>query len=290
MIAVSILFLALFSLRDKAKVFLVLIITVVLAISANRALIAVTHAGSAPTRAVFSVFFQQTARYMLLYPEDVTSEQYEAIDAVLSADTIGEKYAPLLSDPVKNTYKTKATSAELAKYFKAWFEMFLRHPKVYLDSFLQFAYGYLEPFNRPSVMSDFLDYMAGTAKDDHFNIHYLQSKTVRKWFSRMAREDYLSMPVISWIAAPGTYLWICIGCFLLLSKKGCLRQLIVFSLPAMRYLICIASPISGSIRYAAPQMAIAPLLIAFTYASVCKRASEADALSDASKQQPSAAI
>lgn len=75
-----------------------------------------------------SVCFQQTARYIKYYKDEVTKEEKNAINKVLDYEKIGNNYNPELADPVKNTYKTSATSMDLNNYFFVWLKMGLKHP------------------------------------------------------------------------------------------------------------------------------------------------------------------
>ena len=56
---------------------------------------------------MLSIPFQQTARYVKYYGNDVSNGVEKVIRKVLDYDTIGKNYDPDLSDPVKNTYKQK---------------------------------------------------------------------------------------------------------------------------------------------------------------------------------------
>ena len=73
---------------------------------------------------VLSIPFQQTARYIKEYPEEVTLKEKKAINDILSYDGIKENYNPEISDFVKNTFR-EGSEDKLDEYFKVWFEMFL---------------------------------------------------------------------------------------------------------------------------------------------------------------------
>ena len=90
--------------------------------------------------------FQQTARYVVMYTEDVTEEEADAIRAVIDYDHLAELYNPTLSDDVKFTFDQHATDEEVSAYLGAWWQMFLRHPDAYLQATLHNIYGgfYLE--------------------------------------------------------------------------------------------------------------------------------------------------
>ena len=272
-IAISLLLLALLALRERKRTLLLLAVTVALGFGSNRAVIAVTHAGSTPVRAAFSVFFQQTALYMKKYPKDVTPEQYEAIDAVLDAETIGELYNPLLTDPVKNTYRENVGKKELAAYFKAWFQMFFRHPRTYLDSFLQFSSGYFDPFHMASraVKRPFYISSIRGEKVEGVAMTHPAPKSLRRTFVEYTDMVYTT-PLVEQLIFPGTYFWVCAVCFLLMWHKRRFRQMAVYSLPFLRVAMCLASPVAGYLRYTLPLLSITPLMIAWA----CANAAAAD--------------
>lgn len=69
-------------------------------------------------REMLSVPFQQTARYINCYPDEVTQEEKNAIDKVLDYEHIADNYNPEASDQVKNTFNENATNEELKNYFR----------------------------------------------------------------------------------------------------------------------------------------------------------------------------
>lgn len=83
-----------------------------------------------------SLPFQQTARFVRDHEDQVTPQEREAINAVLEYDGIGVLYDPLLSDPVKATYKEEATTQDLIRYFKAWGSQLLKEPLCYAKATL----------------------------------------------------------------------------------------------------------------------------------------------------------
>ncbi|MCR5294994.1 MAG: DUF6020 family protein [Lachnospiraceae bacterium] len=90
------------------------------------------HASKGSIREALSLPFQQTARCVKIYGEEVSDEEREAIDMVLPYDRLAGLYNPRISDPVKNEYKKD--DSKLPAYFKAWFAGFLRHPLCYISA------------------------------------------------------------------------------------------------------------------------------------------------------------
>lgn len=86
--------------------------------------------------------FQQTARYVVDYPEDVTEEEENIIGKVLPYNKLQELYDPYSQDPVKFEYKQMATEEERSAYKNIWFKMFFKHPDSYIKATLENCSGF----------------------------------------------------------------------------------------------------------------------------------------------------
>ena len=238
-----------------------------------------TNATGYPTRAFFSIPFQQTARCLREAPDEISDEDYEAINAVLKAEVIGDVFNPLLSDPVKDTYRRDSTPEDLARYFATWFRMFFKFPRIYIDTFLQYTYGYFDPFHNYTGADHVKAYIAVNPKTfESLGIEYHFSPETRALIDGYGKR-WVQVLLLSELMAPGTYAWVAIVCFLLLSSKGRRRQLAGFVVPFAQILVCVLSPVSGYVRYSLPLMAITPLIIAWTL----KEVQEGDAPRDVTK-------
>ena len=101
---------------------------------------------------MLSVPFQQTARYLQLYREELSQEELSAIEAVLGdVNTVAQSYDPDSSDPVKALFRKEASPAELGDYLRAWLRGFWKHPSVYGEAFLVHVYGWFDPAVSNSV-------------------------------------------------------------------------------------------------------------------------------------------
>lgn len=65
------------------------------------------HVEKDTPKEMLSLPFQQTARYVRDYGDEVTEEEKAAIGQVLDYDKIVKGYMELTSDPVKTTYHAK---------------------------------------------------------------------------------------------------------------------------------------------------------------------------------------
>lgn len=256
--------LAAVSLKKWKQMVLLLLVFMFAITGYDKAVVPMFSTAQISRRAIFSVMFQQTAKYMRSYPEEVTEEEYEIIDKVLKADVIAEEYNPRVSNPVKNTFRNDTSNENVKEYLKVWFKMFWKHPGVYLEAFFQFCYGYLDPFHYSDCVPTFQNYITGPPlATGAMDIHYTQ-----KGLYRIRLADYeklwMEMFPLTLLTYPGTYTWLTLFCILLLCKKKRWRQLAVMPMLVFTILTNIASPVNGCLRYTLPLMAAMPLLLVWT--------------------------
>ncbi|MDE6851068.1 MAG: hypothetical protein K2J67_01075, partial [Lachnospiraceae bacterium] len=212
---------------------------------------------------MLSIPFQQTARYLKEYPNDVSDEEKRIISNVLYYDNLAENYDPEISDPVKKTFHAHSTE-DIRNYIKVWFRMFLRHPNVYFEATLNNTYGYLYPFHNCDSLGAYQFYQ----KMDLLHISlpngsYVFSENIRSAMHCYA-ELWRDIPVLAELVNPGAYTWLLILLVGYSIYHRRFRDIFVFIPPLINVLVCIASPVNGLIRYALPLMACTPVLIAFT--------------------------
>lgn len=210
---------------------------------------------------MLSIPFQQTARYLKEYPDDVSKEEEAAIRGVLNYDVLADSYMPEISDHVKDTYRNSSTPEERGRYFKAWFSMFLKHPKVYFEATFHNTYGYYYPFNNCSALGAYQFYIQGAplAKGD-FDIHYIFSEDVRYKLTDYA-QTWRWIPGFAQVMNPGTYTWLLlvIAGYIIYRRRW--KGLLLLVSPLLNVAVCIASPVNGYLRYAIPLIACIPILV-----------------------------
>ncbi|MDR2109471.1 MAG: DUF6020 family protein [Coriobacteriales bacterium] len=223
---------------------------------------------------MMSIPMQQTARTLSLYPDDVTPEEMATINKVFiwySDIPIAEKYSQWTADNIKG-FGTSVPTEDIVAYLQVWAGMGLRHPDVYLDSLVASSYGYYSPLSwrdqygtGPFEIIRADSYAPGVYNDVFaFEPDYVLPGAVRD-----ALYDYAhfwrNVPVFSWLATPGAFVWLLGFAATLLIRARKASALVVFVPCCMVFLICVAGPVNGFARYAAPIMACAPLLLAFSY-------------------------
>ncbi|SHJ40032.1 DUF6020 family protein [Hespellia stercorisuis] len=220
-------------------------------------------------REVLSIPFQQTARYLTQYADEVTAKEHDAIDAVLDYDAIKEDYNPNLSDPVKNTFREDATSEDLANYFKTWAQMFWKHPGTYVQATLNNYYGYFY-FSWKPQEHHVRYHRAASQKfmDERINgkgFHFYHPETTKKLTDHLEKmsDALLAMPVFSWAETAGFYTWGLLLMMLFLLYTRDYRELAGFLPTLSIFLVCLISPANGSyyFRYSLSLAYLFPVLI-----------------------------
>ncbi|WP_426348228.1 DUF6020 family protein [Alloiococcus sp. CFN-8] len=215
-------------------------------------------------REALSIPFQQTARYVLKYEDELTEQEIRAIDKLLNIETLGERYKPEISDPVKGEFNKYAQKEELINYFKVWARGLIKHPGVYIEATMNNTYGYFYPGKTNwYVYYRFDDRLA----HDGFDYHYNNLFGLRKSLSLFA-VAFPYIPVIGLMVNIAFNVWLIFtGAGYLIYRRK-LSELIFLSPALVLILICIASPVNAYFRYSLPYIFSMPLMISlFLYSA-----------------------
>lgn len=210
--------------------------------------------------------FQQTARYVRDYPDDVTDEEREVIDAVFTYDTLAGRYDPRISDPVKNI--SYIEGYEWA-YFKVWCSQLLKHPMCYVDATMEQNYYFFVPEvaseNTAFFMNGHVSYEYQNRNEVDSYTQWFNSpewlKPVQEWSVRLYKSLY-HVPVMAllWNTSLATYFVV-----LAIMKVRHKRDGIVMMTPFMLTLgLVFFGPVcQGHPRYMMSIMYCLPAIIAF---------------------------
>lgn len=212
------------------------------------------HITPASRREALSVPFQQTARYFRDRREEVTEEEWEAVSAVLDANSIGEKYNPTNSDPVKATFHEEATQEELMTYFIVWFKMGLKHPRVYVQATFNNYYIYFYPGAK--LVNNSYSYSwsqncieeinnAEDLKRMGCSFHYPEALDSARTAYEMLRERIFELPVFSLLKSSAAYVWMLVILVFYLIKERIYKGLALTIPLVLSVGVCILSPRNG---------------------------------------------
>lgn len=259
--------LLIFFVKRKKKYIAVLVLALVLSFYFVDARLAETFdVDHGSKKEMLSIPFQQTARYLKEYPDDVETWEKDAINAVLSYDELADNYEPEQSDRVKDTFKNNASDRELFTYFKAWFSMFLRHPNVYFEATFNNTYGYIYPFYSFEKLGAFQFYIKGAPlATGEFDIHYIIPDNIREICDSYV-ELWQKIPGLSLTLQEGTYTWLLLIIIGYFCYTKCFKGILALAAPFLNILVCIASPVNGYLRYAIPLIACTPIIFYWCFA------------------------
>ncbi len=247
--------------KNRWKLFVVFSITLCFYFSYNKVLLPYFKVTPSSPREMLSIPFQQTARYVLKYGNEVTDKEKEIIDKILIYETLAERYDPEISDPVKNKFNKYSDDKDLNSYFKVWFEQFTKHPVVYLEATLHNTYGYYYPFKTSWVI--YSKYKK-TLKNNGFDYHFNDMKSLRKSLVAYG-SAFPYIPVVGLIANIGFNTWLILFMISYLFYKKKYKEIIIFMPSIVLLLVCIASPVNVYFRYALPNVFAAPVIIGMFY-------------------------
>lgn len=258
-------------LRKKRRIvwqmWIVLCLPVVLSSGVEKAIIVRYQVEMDSPKEMFSLPFQQTARYVRDYGDEVTQEEREAIAAVLNYELLPEAYEELTADPVKSTYHAQGTK-ELLNYFSVWFRQFLKHPVCYLEATWNQNYYLFAPdidnivYNRDCYSGE--EIVPGTGFDEKIQfyvpeqMHGLATIAV-SWYTLLTR-----LPVVGMLNNVAFYviLMFCLLLFMVHDRMG--KKIFVMLPLLMSFLFVILAPqIQNQPRYAFPIIYTIPAVTGF---------------------------
>lgn len=111
-----------------------------------------------PIKEMLSVPLQQIARTVRDNEESLTQEEKDLIYKFLPVDNLGQRYNPLISDSVKENLDNDAFQNNKMEFIKLWFNLLVKHPRSYVESFLVGSFGYWYPETTNWVTVNWDDY------------------------------------------------------------------------------------------------------------------------------------
>lgn len=221
-----------------------------------------------------SVPFQQTARYVCEYEDEVTEEEREAIDAILPYDDLKDLYEPELSDEVKKQYNQYASKEELLDYFKVWFQMFTKHPDVYVESLLNNTYQYYD-INKMSNLEyyRFDEYLMEQDEDREYTQLYVEHNEDTEVCRYVINQVVLllqKIPFVNIFLSLGMLPWIMLFFFLYNLSTNRKQEMALLIVPLLTIAVCMVSPDNGNSRYVMPMIFLLPFLYAIELLPVQK--------------------
>ena len=203
---------------------------------------------------MLGTLFQQTARYVRDYEDEVSETDIEIISKVVDYGVLKDGYNFDTTDTLKATFNLHVTRKELSDYLKLWAVQGIKHPDAYFRAILPicgqfFATGYdIGIFDHIPTNEGIFAQITHTRPEED----YVALTEVYGWVK--------TFPGLNILFQHALYcLWIPVYCiYRQLSKR---KKSLLFIVPfAVNALFVVASPMVYS-RYALPLIFTAPLLL-----------------------------
>lgn len=242
----------------RKRLIVILVIPLTIYILLNKLVYPIFEISPGSIKEALSIPFQQTAR-TLSEGKEYSKKDLERINKILNVETIKDKYNPVLSDPVKNTFNKKYETNELVDYFKVWIKYFFKYPGTYIEGALNTTYGYWYP-NKKDRVGEF------RIRDDFKQENPYNMKCLETFQNnRYDLEAFFNVletqvPLIGTLLSAGFYTWmlLILSLYILLSKD---KKYIIANIALISIvLVCLASPYFA-IRYMLCVVYCLPILL-----------------------------
>lgn len=260
-----------FAKKQRIMIGIPLLLACAVYLCINEFIVPIAGIGEQSKREIYSLPFQQTARYVKEHGDEVTDMERRAIDAVLDYDNLAELYNSQCSDDVKRTYKLDGNENEdelLENYFTVWKEMMIKHPHTYVEAFVSLNYGYYSL--TPQIKGEdstggkkIRTYMSSNLEKFDFEISRSDSVVTEamKYLSALL----LDLPILGLLCRNALYFWILITLSVLFIHKKRYSYLIALLPLLILAFGCAGSPINDETRYFLPIISTTPVLLGLAY-------------------------
>lgn len=216
-----------------------------------------------------SVFCQQIGRYLKYYSDDLTEKEKDMLSQTFADwENIGKKYYnPVISDKIKGRYYWHNNDAKLKQL---WLDFFIKNPAVYFEAFFYQTAGYysLTYFQNRITYGMVIDnisvYNFYNIVQPPFYFYYPLNFDIQRQNYNHASFFIKRMPLIGLLFNAPLYTYIMVLCFIAVILYRQKKKLIIFIPSIVTFLVALASPVNGSLRYFLPVLAITPILIGIT--------------------------
>lgn len=219
------------------------------------------------SKEALSLPFQQTARYVRDYGNEIPKEEKEAIAKVLDYDKIPAVYLELTADPVKTTFHAE-TNEDLFNYFKVWFKQFLKHPLCYIEATWNQNYYLFAPnidnivYNKDCNIGEEIILDTGLLEKIDFEIPEKMEgicAIMVSYYSLLSR-----LPILGMLNNVAFYIILLFAAFIFMLHDRQKNELFIMLPLFLSFLIILAAPqIQNQPRYAFPIIYAMPSVIAF---------------------------
>lgn len=207
---------------------------------------------------MLSVPLQQIARVEKNHREELNDETINQINNFFECKNIGDKYNPVLSDPVKAELNINFFNENKLEFINLWLKLLKNYFKDYVESFISNSYGYYYPEATHWVANRTMEFNSMGIEQKPL----IEGKIVTKIDSLIEQRN---LPLISMCFSIGTAFWmivICLG-YKIYSKEY--KNILIYIPIFILWLTIVASPVFCEYRYAYSLFTVLPIYISLNF-------------------------
>ena len=265
-VVIADLFLFILVAKFSKKILLCIVVSLIMITLWNSYIYKVLNVGKGYINEAMSVPFQQTAFYISLYDDEISQEEKDAINGILSYNGVLESYQPGCSDNVKRWFVYSSTKKDLIEYMKIYFKFFFRHPKAYVLAATNMFSGWFDIDYKYGAITIYKD-CEPFDELDQYSIHFEYPANIMmiKECIVCFFDEMKEFPATTLLFSAATYIWMFL-CVFIVGSVHKLKIMVQGSIPNLLNLgICLLAPLTGEMRYAMPIVATVPIMIALLF-------------------------
>lgn len=215
------------------------------------------------SREMLSIPIQQMARIVKYKYDELTVKEKEIIGTYIPIEEVSELYNPTISDPVKNNFSDEEFERDKLNLVKLYVKLALRFPGETIEALVGNTYGYYYPeVTTYSIATG--TYIQVFDNEKFMDIH--QSPIVKiPLIDKIIDAIYdKQIPIVSLIANIGFAFWVLLTILTFCIYKKNYKLILCYIPIIFLYLTCLASPVSGELRYIYSMFLCLPLFIGFS--------------------------
>lgn len=237
--------------RNYKKILIMYLVPIILYYAFNTFAYNVLLATKGNIAEALSVPMQQIARVVKYNNDKLTEDEKKEINKYMPINKVGEVYDSRISDPVKNLFKSEKLKENKTEFIKLWWNLFLKYPREYIESFLYNSYGYWYPDTCNWI------YATDIAEND-FGIKQIRNVNVPLLDNFIKIRN---IPVISMIFSVGFAFWIAFIIVIYLFYKRKYKYIVAFVTMIALWFTTLASPVYCEYRYVFSIFTCIPIFI-----------------------------
>lgn len=214
-----------------------------------------------------SVPIQQMAR-TVLYADNLDEDLKEEVYFYIPQDIL-ERYAPNISDAVKNQLDGQKILDEPVRFLKTWIKLGRKEPAKYMEAFLALTQGYYDINDTThaniygSGMASRLGYLLTNYKamPDGYQVEHVSKLPKLEYLLEKLFSDNvcLKIPVLKYLFAPSFSWWFLLFYLGYMGSRKRYADMLWCVFPALYYVTLLLGPVC-LIRYVYPLIVCLPLM------------------------------